>query len=151
MHSSSGIPQNLFLCLNSNPRLDDERFSIECRISKTKARRTTNQNQRNYRKEEPMSARGKNKQTARRAGKRVTKLRLVLVLHLIGWENGASELDQSQSDRSRLLCKFINKRFLNTMKENAEERITIDEMVLSGNYVRRWAYPIFERRPWIFR
>ena len=31
-----------------------------------------------------MSARGKSKQTARRAGKRVTKLRLVLVLHLIG-------------------------------------------------------------------
>ena len=70
MHSSSGIPQTLFLCLNSNPQLDDECFSIECRKSKTKVRRTINQNQRNYLKEEPMSNRGKNKQTTRRAGKR---------------------------------------------------------------------------------
>ena len=61
MHSFSGIPWDLFLRLYSNPRLDYERFSIECRKSKTKVRRTTNQNQRNYRKEEPMSARGKNK------------------------------------------------------------------------------------------
>ena len=118
-----------------------------------------NQSKKNYQSEsKKLSQRGANECSRQKqvkcpkSGKtQVTKLRLVLVLHLIGWENGASELDQSQSDRSRLLCKFINKRFLNTMKENAEERITIDEMVLSGNYVRRWGYPIFEGRPWIFR
>ena len=118
-----------------------------------------NQSKKNYQSEsKKLSQRGANECSRQKqancpkSGKtQVTKLRLVLVLHLIGWENGASELDQSQSDRSRLLRKFINKRFLNTMKENAEERITIDEMLLSGNYVRRWAYPIFERRSWIFR
>ena len=120
---------------------------------------TKNQSKKNCQSEsKKLSQRGANECSRQKqvncpkSGKtQVTKLRLVLVVHLIGWENGASELDRSQSDRSRLLRKFINKRFLNTMKENAEERITIDEMVLSGNYVRRWAYPIFERRSWIFR
>ena len=98
MHSSSGIPQNLFLCLNSNPRLDDERFSIECRKSKTKVRRTISQNQRNYRKEDQWVLEAKTSKLPEERETRVTKLRLVLVLHLIGWENGASDLDQSQSE-----------------------------------------------------
>ena len=49
-----------------------------------------NHNKRKQRKE-PMGA------GAKRAKTRVTKSRLVLVLHLIGWVGGASFLDQSQS------------------------------------------------------
>ena len=150
MHSLSSIPRNLFLCLDNNPRLDLRTFQLSVVYQKPK------QEELSIRIKETIAKRSQwvlEAKTSKLPDERenASHHRLVLVLHLIGWKNGASELDQSQSDRSRLLCKFINKRFLNTMKENAEERITIDEMLLSGNYVRRWAYPIFERRSWIFR
>ena len=65
-----------------------------------------NQSKKNYQSEsKKLSQRGANecsrpKQVkCSKSGKtRVTKLRLVFVLHLIGWENGASDLDQSQSE-----------------------------------------------------
>ena len=48
----------------------------------------------------------KYRQTTKSAGKtRVTKPRLVVILHLIGWENGASFLAQSQSEVKQKLMK----------------------------------------------
>ena len=98
MHSSSGIPQTLFLCLNSNPQLDDECFSIECRKSKTKVRRTINQNQRNYLKEEPWVIEAKTSKLPEERENAIHQVEMVVVLHLIGWDDGASDLDQSKSE-----------------------------------------------------
>ena len=65
-----------------------------------------NQSKKNYQSEsKKLSQRGANECSRQKqvncpkSGKtRVTKLRLVLVLHLIGWDDGASDLDQSQSE-----------------------------------------------------
>ena len=57
-------------------------------LSKTKARRTTNQNQRNYCKEDPMSTRGKNKGAARRAYLGFKPMTFAIpVQHSTNWAN----------------------------------------------------------------
>ena len=65
-----------------------------------------NQSKKNYQSEsKKLSQRGANECSRQKqvkcpkSGKtQVTKLRLVLVLYLIGWDDGASDLDQSQSE-----------------------------------------------------
>ena len=63
-----------------------ERFSIESRKTKTKVIAMSNQKEA---KQEHCLKRGKTQ---------ATRSWLVLVLHLIGWESGASFLNQSQSE-----------------------------------------------------
>ena len=68
MHSLSSIPRNLFLCLDNNPRLDLRAFQLSVVYQKPKQEELSIRIKETIAKS--MSARGKNKQTARRAGKR---------------------------------------------------------------------------------
>ena len=82
-----------------------ERFSIECR--KTKTRQSDHNGQSKQRKIS-QGANQNSKQIQvngfKRGKTRVTKWQLVLVLYLIGLESGASFLDQSQSIVKKNQC-----------------------------------------------
>ena len=75
-----------------------------------------NQSKKNYQSEsKKLSQRGANECSRQKqancpkSGKtRFTKLRLVLVLHLIGWDDGASDLDQSKSAVRKAKPKVIS-------------------------------------------
>ena len=73
-----------------------ERFSIECCKSETKVITTANQRKRNTFKGQ-LELKVKNSNCPKRGKTRATKEWLFKLFHPIGWENGASFLNQSQS------------------------------------------------------
>ena len=76
-------------------------FSIDCRKTKSKLITTVNQKKENTFKANEIS----NRPNCLKRGKtRATKSWLVLVYHVIAWENDASFLDQSQSEVKQKQC-----------------------------------------------
>ena len=74
-----------------------ESFSVVCHNNKTKVITTANQKKGKHFKSQ-WELKVKTIKLAKAPETRVSKLRLFLILHLIGWDDGASFLDQSQSE-----------------------------------------------------
>ena len=98
-----------------------KQFFIECHETKTK------QSQRPIRTKEDITRsllerRVKTSKLVKRGKTRATKSRLVLVLHLIGWQGGANFLDQLESKIKQNQC---NSWLLSSLNWKFKERLSI--------------------------
>ena len=109
---------------------DLRRFSIECRETKTKVTQKANQ-----KKGENLYSQWEHKVIAiKRPGKaRTTISCLILVLHLIGWKNGASFQDQSQSDVSYFRHSTLKVNCFHTPSKYKHDTSAF-QLVLKTNY-----------------
>ena len=111
-----------------------ERFSFECRKTKTKVITLTNHNSCKQ-SNEPIRARSKYMKPAPNSGKtRAGKSRLVLVLLLIGRESGAGFFSQSQTvamqNQSNCVITFDTQ-----LKSTILERFSIDFFSIFSNSI----------------